>query len=89
MREIDVKPLLNYEGNILQNLLRFFNIKLENLSIFSFRLLRYKDISCDNYLKFISVMEKKISDILLRNGSYFKFLFKVKKNIPFFLKTIL
>lgn len=84
MREIDVKPLLNYEGSLIQNLMRHFNLLfLLNLV---FRLLRYKDISTANFLKFVTLMEKKISNILLRDGSFLKFLFKVTTNSTFFFK---
>ena len=49
--------------------------------------MRYKDISTANFLKFVTLMEKKISNILLRDGSFLKFLFKVIIKSTFFFNN--
>ena len=69
MKEPNDLPLFSYEGKILQNILS---------------ILRNDEMNSREFLKILLYIEKQISQVLLKDGSFCKFLFEVKNLIFFF-----
>jgi hypothetical protein len=63
--EVDLNPIIRYEGHILHNL---------------DKMLRYNDSDFGSFIKILYMIENSVSNVLLYKGSVFKFLFKDSMN---------